>query len=306
VEFPETRAGILRHGDVDPGDRKELANFVARLAPDAIVHALGGSTRPDGDPARHFDVECGGTFNLLEAARRGSPTAPLVCLSSRYVYGDAPDRIAREELPMRYAFVEPADLDGIPESLPVDGALHSPFGTSVLLADVLVREYARRYGMPACVVRLSDVAGDDASAFDAHAGTLQDIMRCAAEGAVYVIRGHRGKQVFDTIHAADAAGFIEMLVADPRPGEIYNLGGGRDNATSVLQAIQLVERSLGRPLHHSYSAEAPADEPACYYANIAKAKADYPGWAVSMRLPQIVERRLDASLRRDDRPALAA
>ncbi len=277
------------HHELDLRDRAGLLRLVAELRPDAIVHAAAQPShdRAAAIPFDDFDTNAVGTFNLLEAARQACPESPFVHLSTNKVYGDAPNRIALREEATRFDFADPAFAEGIPETLSIDQCTHSLFGASKLAADVCVQEYGRYFGMPTCALRGGCLTGPAHSGVQLH-GFLSYLVKCCVEDRAYTVIGYGGKQVRDNIHAADVARFIEAFIAAPRSGEVYNLGGGRDNACSILEAIAMVEDLAGRRLRCVHSAEPRVGDHICYYSDLRKIQRHYPGWSVRIGLRQIV------------------
>jgi CDP-paratose 2-epimerase len=289
------------HHELDIRDRAAVLKLTAEIRPDAIVHAAvqPSPERAAALPFDDFDTNAGGTLNLLEAARRACPEAPFVFMSTKNVYGDRPNGIAIEEHAMRFDYADPAFANGIPETLSIDQSLHSPFGASKAAADLMVQEYGRSFGMPTCALRAGCVSGPHHSAVELD-GLLAHLVQCNLEGRACTIYGHRGKQVRDHIHALDVARFVAAFVEQPRAGEVYNIGGGRNNACSMLQAIRLVERATGRPMHHVYvDAPRPGDH-VCWYSDLTKIRAHYPDWDVTVPLPQLVQEIVDAGIVRKE------
>lgn len=279
----------FRHHEHDMRDRTAILDLVRSLAPDAVVHAAAQPShdRAAAIPFDDFDTNAVGTLNLLEAVRRACPESPFVFLSTNKVYGDGPNRIPRKELATRWDFDDPAFADGIPETFSIDHCKHSLFGASKLAADILVQEYGRYFGIPTCCLRGGCLTGPDHSGVELH-GFLSYLVRCNVEGRDYRIFGYQGKQVRDNIHAHDVARFIHAFIESPRCGEVYNLGGGKDNACSILEAFAIVERHSGRPQKYSYSDEARIGDHVCYYSDLSRMKRDFPQWTVTKSLEQTI------------------
>lgn len=279
-----------RHHVLDIRDRRAVAEAFASLKPDAVVHA---AAQPSHDlaasrPFDDFDVNAGGTFNLLEAARRNVPDAPFVFMSTNKVYGDAPNELALVEEETRWDFADPAARDGIAEDFRVDGSTHSVFGASKLAADVMVQEYGRYFGMPTCCLRGGCLTGPNHSGVELH-GFLSYLIKCNIREVEYKIFGYKGKQVRDNIHAFDVARFIEEFVNAPRRAEVYNIGGGRENSISILEAFRLAEAMTGRPMRSIYIDRNRTGDHICYISNLGKARRHYPGWRITRSLKAIFE-----------------
>jgi len=289
------------HHELDIRDRAGVQKLVAEIRPDAIVHAAAQPShdRAAAIPFDDFDTNAGGTLTLLEAARRSCPESPFVLMSTNKVYGDRPNRIALEELAMRFDYADPKFANGIPETLSIDQSLHSLFGASKVAADVMAQEYGRYFGMPTCALRGGCLTGPHHSGVELH-GFLSYLVRCNLEGRTYTIYGYKGKQVRDNIHSLDVARFISAFIERPRAGEVYNIGGGKNNTCSVLQAIQLVERTTGRPMHHTYVDTPRIGDHICYYSDLSKMRAHYPDWDITVPLSQIVQEIVDANMVREE------
>jgi len=277
------------HHDLDVRDRAGIAALVAETRPGLIVHA---AAQPSHDlaasrPFDDFEVNALGTLNLLEAARASAPESPFVFLSTNKVYGDAPNELALVELETRYDYADPAYADGIDETLRVDASMHSLFGASKLAADVLVQEYGRYFGLPTVCFRGGCLTGAHHAGAELH-GFLAYLARAVREGLTYRIYGYKGKQVRDNIHSADVCAAIVAFAESPRPAAVYNLGGGRGNSVSMLEAIARFEELYGRRLDSSYVEEPRRGDHVCYISNLARFRADYPAWELTMGLEEIL------------------
>jgi len=258
--------------------------------PDLIVNC---AAQPSHDlaariPFDDFDVNAAGTLNLLEAARRHSPDAIFVHMSSNKVYGDAPNEIAMRELAMRWDYADKQYENGIPETFRIDQSKHSIFGASKVAADIMVQEYGRYFGMPTCCLRGGCLTGPNHSGVELH-GFLSYLVKCNLEGREYRIFGYQGKQVRDNIHSEDVARFIHAFYLNPRCGEVYNLGGGLANSCSILEAFKLAEACSGRAQIYTYVDENRIGDHICYYSDLSKMKEHYPGWDITKTLKQTIE-----------------
>jgi len=283
------------HHEVDVRDREGIGRLLAELRPHVIVHAAAQPShdRAAAIPFDDFDTNAGGTLNLLQAARESCPESPFVYLSTNKVYGDRPNSIRLEERELRWEYADPAFAHGISEEMPVDQSLHSLFGASKLAADVLVQEYGRYFGMPTCCLRGGCLTGPHHSGVELH-GFLSYLVKCNVEEREYRIYGYRGKQVRDNIHALDVARFIHEFAQAPRCGEVYNIGGGRENSCSILEAFRLVEERTGKPQRHVYVDEHRRGDHICYYSDLRKAQRHYPGWGITVSLGETLTQIVDA------------
>jgi CDP-paratose 2-epimerase len=268
---------------------------VRALRPNVIVHtaAQPSHDRAAAIPFDDFDTNAGGTLNLLEAARQACPESPFIHLSTNKVYGDAPNRIALRELDTRWDFADPAFAEGVPETFTIDQSKHSLFGASKAAADLMVQEYGRYFGLPTCCLRGGCLTGPRHSGVELH-GFLSFLVKCNLEGKPYTIYGYKGKQVRDNIHALDVARFMAAFVESPRSGEVYNLGGGKANSTSILEAFALVERFSGKRQVYTYSDQNRSGDHICYYSDLRKIKAHFPGWDITQSLEETVRQIVEA------------
>lgn len=277
------------HHELDLRDREGLQELVKQLCPDAIVHA---AAQPSHDKAAEipfddFDTNAVGTLNLLEAARQFCPESPFVHLSTNKVYGDRPNAIPLKELETRWEYADPVYANGIAEDFPIDQSKHSLFGASKLAGDIMVQEYGRYFDMPSCCLRGGCLTGPNHSGVELH-GFLSYLVKCNLEGREYRIFGYKGKQVRDNIHSADVALFAEAFIETPRIAEVYNIGGGKDNSCSILEAFELTAQITGREQLYSYLEDNRIGDHICYYSNLSKMRDHYPKWDISIDLNETI------------------
>ena len=287
------------HHDLDVRDREGTLALLANVRPDAIVHAAAQPShdRAASIPFDDFDVNAVGTLNLLESARRSCPDAPFVHMSTNKVYGDAPNEIKMVEEETRWEYADSAYAEGIPETLRIDRSKHSLFGASKVAADVMVQEYGRYFGMPTCCLRGGCLTGPNHSGVELH-GFLSYLVKCNLEHIEYKIFGYKGKQVRDNIHAVDVARFVEAFIETPRSGETYNLGGGKDNSCSILEAFSLAEEFSGQAQRHTYSEENRIGDHVCYYSDLRKIKEHFPTWDIRISLRETIRQLVEGWLQR--------
>ena len=276
--------------DIDIRDRPAMMQLVKEVKPDFICHT---AAQPSHDlaasrPFDDFDVNAGGTLNLLEAVRLNCPESPFVHLSTNKVYGDAPNQLDLVELEKRFDFADEAYYDGIAEDFTIDQSKHSLFGASKVAADIMVQEYGRYFNMPTCVLRGGCLTGPNHSGVELH-GFLSYLIKCNLSQSEYTIFGYQGKQVRDNIHALDVAKFIECYFADPIAAAVYNIGGGRENSTSILEAFERVGKITGKPMRYKYSEIHREGDHICYISNLSKMKQDYPNWTITKDLQTVFE-----------------
>lgn len=278
------------HQNLDIRDRQGVQDFIKAVKPDAIVHT---AAQPSHDlaasrPYDDFDVNAVGTLNILEALRNFSVEVPFVHMSTNKVYGDAPNYLNLNELETRWDYADPDYASGIKEDFTIDQSKHSLFGASKVAADIMVQEYGRYFGMPTCCLRGGCLTGPNHSGVELH-GFLSYLIKCNIIKKKYTIFGYKGKQVRDNIHSFDVANFINEFLKSPRAGEVYNLGGGRDNSVSILEAFKLIESISGNEMVYEYSDENRIGDHVCYISNLDKMKDHYPSWYITKDLKTTFE-----------------
>ncbi len=276
------------HHELDIRDRNAVLKLIDTLRPDAIVHT---AAQPSHDlaakmPFEDFDTNAVGTMNLLEATRRHAPEAVFVHMSTNKVYGDAPNELKLNELETRWEYASKEDFTGIREDMRIDQCKHSLFGASKVAADVMVQEYGRYFGMKTCCLRGGCLTGPNHSGVELH-GFLSYLVKCNLEGRKYTVFGYKGKQVRDNIHSLDVARFMHAFIDNPRSGEVYNLGGGRNNSCSILEAFKLAEVVSGRKMQYDYVDKNREGDHICYISDLSKMKQHYPTWDITKSLGDI-------------------
>jgi CDP-paratose 2-epimerase len=299
LERLKARVPAFTHRSDDIRDRAVVLAALDEIRPDAVIHC---AAQPSHDlaakmPFEDFDTNAVGTLNLLEATRRSAPDAAFVFMSTNKVYGDAPNRIPLKELPTRWDYDDPAFANGIPETFSIDQSLHSLFGASKVAADVLCQEYGRYFGMKTGVFRGGCLTGVNHSGAELH-GFLAYVFKAAQQKRTYTIYGYKAKQVRDQIHSHDVVRAFEAFLDNPRPGEVYNVGGGKVNSVSMMETIDRVEQLLGTKIDTRYTDQARTGDHICYYSDLAKLRAHFPGWDITRSLDDIFEEFAEASVAR--------
>jgi CDP-paratose 2-epimerase len=240
-------------------------------------------------PLVDFTVNANGTSVLLEATRKFAAEAAFIFMSTNKVYGDTPNRLPLVELETRWE-IDPGHeyREGIPETMSIDQCLHSLFGASKVAADVLVQEYGRYFGVKTGCFRGGCLTGPNHSGTQLH-GFLAYLMKCAVTGTPYTIFGYKRKQVRDNIHSADLIRAFHEFAKGPRPGEVYNMGGGRFSNCSMLEAIDLCENISGRKLNWKYVDENRVGDHIWWIGDLRRFQSHYPGWKLEYDVPRILE-----------------
>ena len=288
----------FRHHELDIRHRATVLALLQELKPPAIIHT---AAQPSHDlaasrPFDDFDVNAVGTLNLLEAARQFCPESPFVHMSTNKVYGDAPNEIPLCELDKRWDYADPAYANGIKETFRIDQSKHSLFGASKVAGDVMVQEYGRYFGMKTCCLRGGCLTGPNHSGVELH-GFLSYLIKCNVQGRLYKVFGYKGKQVRDNIHSFDVARFVHGFCENPRCGEVYNIGGGRANSVSILEAFDRAADLSGKKMNYEYVEMNRVGDHICYISDLTKMKAHYPGWDITKNLGDLFREIYEATVR---------
>ena len=280
-----------RHSRFDIRDREGVLALLAEVRPNLIIHtaAQPSHDRAAAIPFLDFEVNALGTLQL---ARSGAPFLSRIAVHP-HVHQQGVRRPAQHDTAARdcergWDYDDPAFEHGIPEDFSIDQSKHSLFGASKVAADVMVQEYGRYFNMPTCCLRGGCLTGPNHSGVELH-GFLSYLIKCNVEGREYKVYGYKGKQVRDNIHSHDVARFMFEFWKAPRVAEVYNLGGGKANACSILEAFQMAEQITGRPMTYRYVEENRSGDHICYYSDLRKMRKHYPAWDISKNLDRIFD-----------------
>lgn len=274
---------------MDIRDRDSIFELIRNHQPELVIHC---AAQPSHDKAKEiplvdFDVNAVGTLNILEGVRRGAPDAVVCHMSTNKVYGETPNELPLVEHATRYDYARQEDYHGIDESCRIDQTMHSVFGASKTAADVMAQEYGKYYGLRVGVFRGGCLTGQAHSGVELH-GFLSYLVHVAVHRKPYTIYGYGGKQVRDQIDSSDVVRALETFARNPRPGEVYNLGGGRSNSASVLECIEWIEKLSGHRIEYSISPSHRIGDHICYISDCRKLQRDYPDWNVQITLESII------------------
>lgn len=267
--------------DSDIRNLDVLLSIFKQYSFNAIIHT---AAQPSHDwakkePLCDFTVNALATLNLLELARQFCPEAPFIFTSTNKVYGDAPNYIKLKELETRWEYDDPKYINGIAEDLSIDQCMHSLFGASKVSADVMTQEYGRYFKMPTVCYRGGCLTGPQHAGVELH-GFLSYLIHAAKNNIPYKIYGYKAKQVRDNIHCSDVIAAFEAFIENPDCGAVYNLGGGKANSISMLEAISLLKDKYNLKLNYTYIDEARQGDHICYYSDLSRLKKRYPNWEI--------------------------
>ena len=177
---------------------------------------------------------------------------------------------------------------GISEDFSIDNCLHSLFGASKVSADIIAQEYGKYFGLNVGIFRGGCLTGPQHAGVELH-GFLSYIVKCAISEKPYTIFGYEGKQVRDQIHSCDVISAFNKFIENPKEGEVYNIGGGRENSASILEVIQILEADHNLQLNHNISDINRVGDHICYYTDLSKLKSHFQGWTTTKDLNEIIE-----------------
>jgi CDP-paratose 2-epimerase len=279
------------HYSADIRDEGAMRKIFQERPFDIIIHTAAQPSHDwaSREPITDFSINATGTLVLLELYRKFSPAATFIFTSTNKVYGDTPNRFPLEERETRWE-IQPGHHyeNGIDESLSIDSSVHSIFGVSKVAADTLVQEYGKYFGLNTAVFRGGCVTGSAHSATELH-GFLAYLVKCVATQKPYTIFGYKGKQVRDNIHASDLVNMFWHFHQKPRPGEVYNAGGGRHANISMMEALEKAGMFLKMKPQVTYTEEPRIGDHIWYISDLSKFRAHYPDWQLTYDIDQILK-----------------
>jgi CDP-paratose 2-epimerase len=300
----ESQLPRYTHRNVDVRDETAVQRLFAHYGQDValVVHT---AAQPSHDwaarePATDFTVNANGTLVMLEAVRRNSPDAVFVFTSTNKVYGDTPNLLPLVERDLRWEVeaAHPYAEHGIDETMSIDSSKHSLFGASKVAADVLTQEYGRYFGLKTGTFRGGCLTGPAHSGAELH-GFLAYLVKCILTGRRYTIYGYKGKQVRDNIHSHDLVTAFWEFFRNPRPGEVYNMGGSRHSNCSMLEAIGQASEICGRELDCVLTDQARSGDHIWWISDVRKFQLHYPGWKYEYDMTAILREIRDGIVERE-------
>jgi CDP-paratose 2-epimerase len=281
-KYLETFKNVSRVvGDVR--NEEDLIKVIKGL--DVVIHTAGQPGVPSSArmPKEDFSINAFGTLNVLECLRQHSPKAIFIYCSTNKVYGENVDRYALNEKDKRYVY---KDISGISESLPIDHTAHTPYGVSKYVGDLYTQEYAHIYGMRTAVFRMSCIYGTRQFGFEDQ-GWVAWFVIAGLLNQPITIYGD-GKQVRDLLYVDDLIEGYDAFVKSNLKHAVFNIGGGPNNTTSLLEFLDLLQKETGTRMKISFSDWRPSDQKV-YISNIAKVK-DGLNWQPKVSVSDGVKR----------------
>jgi CDP-paratose 2-epimerase len=273
--------------------KKESSNI------EIIIHTAAQPSHDwaSKEPLTDFTINALGTVNLLELFRLNCPKASFIFTSTNKVYGDRPNQLPLIELDKRYECIIDNDLFSIDENMSIDNSKHSIFGASKVSADIFVQEYGKYFNLNTVVFRGGCLTGKNHKGSELH-GFLSYLVKCAIKNKKYTIFGYKGKQVRDNIHSSDLVNMFWHFHQNPKCGEIYNAGGGRDNSVSILESIDKINYySKLNWNNYEISLQERSGDHQWYISDLTKFKNHYPEWSVKISIDQIIKEMVELELK---------
>ena len=292
----------FKHSSINIINKKDLENCFKKNKFDLIVHA---AAQPSHDwsasnPNLDFNINANGTLNILECMRKFAKNSTMIYMSTNKVYGDVVNFFNYKELKNRYE-IGGKYKDGFNELVSIDNSKHSPFGVSKLSGDLLVQEYGKYFNLKTVCLRAGCLTGETHAGVELH-GFLSYLFKCGYYKKKYIIFGYKGKQVRDNLSSYDVASIIwELYKMPPKPGEVFNIGGGRYSNISVIEAIKKCEILTGNKFNFAYVNKARIGDHKFWITDMKKFRKKYPRWKLKYNIDDIFNQMLDYEKSRKSR-----
>jgi len=288
-ETENTMKNLIKNYDIEQHEMDFRDEKIIPLIKevDAVIHTAAQPSHPKSVeiPMEDFQINAFGTLLLLENIRKYNKDATFIFCSSNKVYGEMPNYFSYKKVGKRFEPLNPSLMNGFDETLQIDRNMHSPFGVSKVAADLYTQEYAYLYGLKTGVFRMGCITGGAAKAVEMH-NWEPFFMKKALTGETLTVFGYDGFQVRDVIHAKDLAKLYYEFIKNPRPGEVYNIGGGRKNSISILESFDLIEKITGKKMNYELGPQREADH-IWWISNINKARNHFPNWDIKINLKDV-------------------
>lgn len=301
----KSKINNYEHYNIDIRDYEKLNEVFSKYSSDIeiIIHT---AAQPSHDwaakePLTDFSINATGTMNMLEVTRLNCPKTTFIFTSTNKVYGDTPNYLDLIETETRWelnkeTFKLNPYLGGdgsINENMSIDNTKHSVFGASKVAADIMCQEYGKYFGMNVGIFRGGCLTGPNHAGAELH-GFLSYLVKCIVNDKPYTIFGYKGKQVRDNIHSWDLVNMFWHFHQNPKPGEVYNAGGGRDNSTSILEAIDTINKIAGTNWsNYTISEQNRIGDHIWYISDLKKFRTHYPEWNITIGLEETIKQMIE-------------
>jgi CDP-paratose 2-epimerase len=310
LESLKSNINDYEHYNVDIRNYQEINEIFSKYSSDIdiVIHT---AAQPSHDwaakePLTDFSINATGTMNMLEVTRLNCPKSTFIFTSTNKVYGDRPNynydtrkiddyNLLIKEYDTRYEGLNriTGELSSIDETMSIDNTKHSVFGASKVAADIMCQEYGKYFGMNVGIFRGGCLTGPNHAGAELH-GFLSYLVKCIINNKPYTIFGYKGKQVRDNIHSWDLVNMFWYFHQNPRPGEVYNAGGGRENSTSILEAIDTINKiSETNWTNYTISEQNRIGDHIWYISDLSKFKKHYPEWDIKINLEETIRQMIE-------------
>jgi len=305
LESLKSKINDYEHYNIDIRDYQKLNEVFSKYKSDIdiVIHTAAQPSHDwaANEPLTDFSINATGTMNMLEVTRLNCPKATFIFTSTNKVYGDTPNYLdlietdTRWELnkeTFKYNHCLGSDAS-INENMSIDNTKHSVFGASKVAADIMCQEYGKYFGMNVGIFRGGCLTGPNHAGAELH-GFLSYLVKCIVNDKPYTIFGYKGKQVRDNIHSWDLVNMFWHFHQNPKQGEVYNAGGGRDNSTSILEAIETINRIAGTNWNnYTISEQNRIGDHIWYISDLRKFRTHYPEWNITISLEETIKQMVD-------------
>ena len=295
LESLKSNINDYEHYNIDIRDYQKLNEVFSKYSNDIdiVIHTAAQPSHDwaANEPLTDFSINATGTINMLEVTRLNCPNATFIFTSTNKVYGDTPNKSPYiQERESRWECVDDlGNPTSINENMSIDNTKHSVFGASKVAADVMCQEYGKYFGMNVGIFRGGCLTGPNHAGAELH-GFLSYLVKQIVNDKTYSIFGYKGKQVRDNIHSWDLVNMFWHFHQNPKQGEVYNVGGGRNNSTSILEAIDTINEIAGTNWsNYTISEENRIGDHIWYITDLGKFKKDYPNWDITISLRETIK-----------------
>jgi CDP-paratose 2-epimerase len=299
LESLKSKINDYEHYNIDIRDYQKLNEVFSKYSSDIdiVIHTAAQPSHDwaANEPLTDFSINATGTMNMLEVTRLNCPKATFIFTSTNKVYGDTPNKSPYiQERETRWECVNDlGDLTSIDENMSIDNTKHSVFGASKVAADVMCQEYGKYFNMNVGIFRGGCLTGPNHAGAELH-GFLSYLVKCIVNNKPYTIFGYKGKQVRDNIHSWDLVNMFWEFHQNPKQGEVYNAGGGRDNSTSILEAIDTINKIAGTNWNnYTISEQNRIGDHIWYISDLRKFRTHYPNWNITIDLEETIKQMVE-------------
>jgi len=299
LESLKSKINDYEHYNIDIRDYQKINEVFSKYSSDIdiVIHTAAQPSHDwaANEPLTDFSINATGTMNMLEVTRLNCPKATFIFTSTNKVYGDTPNKSPYiQERQTRWECVNdlgnPTSID---ETMSIDNTKHSVFGASKVAADVMCQEYGKYFNMNVGIFRGGCLTGPNHAGAELH-GFLSYLVKCIVNDKPYTIFGYKGKQVRDNIHSWDLVNMFWEFHQNPKQGEVYNAGGGRDNSTSILEAIDTINRIAGTNWNnYTISEQNRIGDHIWYISDLRKFRTHYPNWNITIDLEETIRQMVE-------------